>query len=186
MDVTEIWLHILHYVYNDTERVWIWFNTRIDLITRFMGPTWGPPGAHLWPTGPRWAPCGPREPCYLAVCLSNKEVRVVMLDNRKVIHTSSFLTHTDTGKMTLMLYMKFMLNECQYIYERGRGTRKIKERVRGIERVYQHCSLIAFLFITTTRLPQDYRWITFFTWSAIKVISYEGYSLKYDLFSIIL
>ena len=25
-----------------------------------MGPTWG----HLGPTGPRWAPCWPHEPCY--------------------------------------------------------------------------------------------------------------------------
>ena len=31
------------------------------LIARFMGPTW----AHLGPTGPRWAPCWPHEPCYL-------------------------------------------------------------------------------------------------------------------------
>ena len=30
-------------------------------IARFMGPTWGPPGTD----GPMWAPCGPREPCYL-------------------------------------------------------------------------------------------------------------------------
>ena len=31
---------------------------------RYQGP-WGQHGAHLGPTGPRWAPCGPREPCYL-------------------------------------------------------------------------------------------------------------------------
>ena len=31
------------------------------LIARFMGPTWG----SSWPTGPRWAPGGPHEPCYL-------------------------------------------------------------------------------------------------------------------------
>ena len=35
----------------------------ITLIARFMGPTWGP----LGPTGPRWAPCWPHEPCYLGV-----------------------------------------------------------------------------------------------------------------------
>ena len=28
--------------------------------TRLMGPTW----SHLGPTGPRWAPCLPHEPCY--------------------------------------------------------------------------------------------------------------------------
>ena len=33
------------------------------LIARFMGPTW----AHLGPTGPRWAPCWPHEPCYLGM-----------------------------------------------------------------------------------------------------------------------
>ena len=27
-------------------------------ISKFMGPTWGPP------VGPRWAPCWPHEPCY--------------------------------------------------------------------------------------------------------------------------
>ena len=32
-----------------------------------MGPTWGPPGAHLGPPGPRWAPCWPHEPCYLSI-----------------------------------------------------------------------------------------------------------------------
>ena len=29
-------------------------------IAKFMGPTWGPPGA----CRPRWAPCWPHEPCY--------------------------------------------------------------------------------------------------------------------------
>ena len=28
-----------------------------------MGPTWG----HLGPTGPRWAPCWPHEPCYQGI-----------------------------------------------------------------------------------------------------------------------
>ena len=31
---------------------------KLALLARFMGPTWGP-------TGPRWAPCWPHEPCYL-------------------------------------------------------------------------------------------------------------------------
>ena len=26
--------------------------------------SWGQHGAHLGPVGPRWAPCGPHEPCY--------------------------------------------------------------------------------------------------------------------------
>ena len=30
-------------------------------ITRFTWPIWGPPGS----CRPRWAPCGPHEPCYL-------------------------------------------------------------------------------------------------------------------------
>ena len=33
-----------------------------SLITRFMGPTWGPPGA-------RRTPCGPREPSYLGYAI---------------------------------------------------------------------------------------------------------------------
>ena len=28
--------------------------------------SWGQHGAHLGPTGPRWAPCWPHGPCYLA------------------------------------------------------------------------------------------------------------------------
>ena len=38
-----------------------WDKTLSTLITRFMGPTWGPSG----PTGPRWASCWPHEICYL-------------------------------------------------------------------------------------------------------------------------
>ena len=30
-------------------------------ITRFLGPTWAPPGS----VGPKWTPCRPQEPCYL-------------------------------------------------------------------------------------------------------------------------
>ena len=37
------------------------------LIAKFMGPTWGPSG----PTGPKWAPCWPHEPCYLGSVYSN-------------------------------------------------------------------------------------------------------------------
>ena len=37
-------------------------------IARFMGPTWG----HLGPTGPRWAPCWPHEPCYLGYGFTSK------------------------------------------------------------------------------------------------------------------
>ena len=31
-------------------------------IAKFMGPTWGPHGAHLGPVGPRWALCWPHGP----------------------------------------------------------------------------------------------------------------------------
>ena len=33
--------------------------------------SWGQHGAHLGPTGPRWAPCWPHEFCYLGPYLSN-------------------------------------------------------------------------------------------------------------------
>ena len=33
------------------------------LTSQIKGP-WGPHGTHLGPTGPRWAPCWPHEPCY--------------------------------------------------------------------------------------------------------------------------
>ena len=35
----------------------LWHTT---LMARFMRPTWGPSG----PTGPKWVPCWPHEPCY--------------------------------------------------------------------------------------------------------------------------
>ena len=38
----------------------------IDLIhIPWSQGSWGPHGAHLGPTGPRWAPCWPHDPCYL-------------------------------------------------------------------------------------------------------------------------
>ena len=40
---------------------WSLLSSVTTLIARFMRPTW----AHLGPTGPRWAPCWPHEPCYL-------------------------------------------------------------------------------------------------------------------------
>ena len=40
---------------------WPWCNP--TLIARFMGQH----GAQLGPTGPRWAPCWPHEPCYLGI-----------------------------------------------------------------------------------------------------------------------
>ena len=35
-----------------------------SLLPRQQG-SWGQHGAHLGPTGPRWAPCWSDEPCYL-------------------------------------------------------------------------------------------------------------------------
>ena len=31
----------------------------------WLQSSWGQHGAHLGPTGPRWSPCWPHEPCYL-------------------------------------------------------------------------------------------------------------------------
>ena len=57
---------------NKSFQEWVWcvvFSANISIrqtnrmesqITRFMGPTWGPPGS----CRPRWAPCWPHEPCY--------------------------------------------------------------------------------------------------------------------------
>ena len=39
--------------------------SKYTLIARFMGPTWGLPGADRTQVGPMWAPCVPREPSYL-------------------------------------------------------------------------------------------------------------------------
>ena len=37
-----------------------------SLMAKFMGPSW----AYLGPTGPRWAPCWPHEPCSLGCFLA--------------------------------------------------------------------------------------------------------------------
>ena len=39
-------------------------------IPRYQGSR-GPHGAHLGPVGPRWAPCGPHEPCYQGLSCSS-------------------------------------------------------------------------------------------------------------------
>ena len=50
----------------------------------FMGPTW----THLGPTGPRWAPCRPHEPCFLGWvygCMSGMwHLRVPMVSGQGV------------------------------------------------------------------------------------------------------
>ena len=49
-------------------------------------------GANLWPTWPRWAPCGLREPCYLAREVSMTR-RLTMFTSVHVIRVSKALEH---------------------------------------------------------------------------------------------
>ena len=49
---------IISFIFHDA---YYWINIKTSLISRFMGQH----GAHLGPTGPRWAPYWPHEPCYL-------------------------------------------------------------------------------------------------------------------------
>ena len=37
----------------------------VVLYDAWKQSSWGQHGAHLGPTGPKWAPCWPKEPCYL-------------------------------------------------------------------------------------------------------------------------
>ena len=65
------YVHIPHCCFIVTGAI-IWYNCSNDnlailkhtLIARLMGPIYG---AHLGPTGPRWAPCWPHKLCYLVV-----------------------------------------------------------------------------------------------------------------------
>ena len=41
-----------------------WLGSHIISHHPWEQGSWGLHGAHLGPTGPRWALCGPREPCY--------------------------------------------------------------------------------------------------------------------------
>ena len=61
--------------------LWPWYSTcltgkwqypvRDHAVSSGVGPwkqgSWGQHGAHLGPTGPRWAPCWPHELCYLGL-----------------------------------------------------------------------------------------------------------------------
>ena len=40
-----------------------------SLVIHWWQGSWVQHGAHLGPTGPRWAPCWPQEFCYLGSCL---------------------------------------------------------------------------------------------------------------------
>ena len=58
----------------------------ISLIARFMGQY----GAHLGPTGPRWARCWPHEPCYLGNCFNNlmrSHCTIKRQNNQSFFHT---------------------------------------------------------------------------------------------------
>ena len=47
-----------------TNKLAQWY-LRIKTWIPWTQSSWGQHGAHLRPTGPRWAPCWPHEPCYL-------------------------------------------------------------------------------------------------------------------------
>ena len=51
-----------------------WFDWHWGKHPRWQS-SWDQHGAHLGPVGPRWAPCGPHEPCYEGYdCPSDSEV----------------------------------------------------------------------------------------------------------------
>ena len=54
-----------------------------------IASSWGQLGAHLWPTGPRWAPCWPHELCYLGSCLP----RVASHGNNRIYSLSVYCLH---------------------------------------------------------------------------------------------
>ena len=80
--------------------------------------TWGPHRAYLGPTGPRWAPCGPREYCYLGynpmACntgplFTKKKTRRLMVMRISIINLRRFddclmfRSHYGTAGMTVEL-----------------------------------------------------------------------------------
>ena len=58
--------------------------------------SWGQHGAHLGPTGPRWAPCWPHEPCYLGNLEDVLFLSFILL-------TSSALTLYDKYQLAIWL-----------------------------------------------------------------------------------
>ena len=48
-------------------------------VPRYQG-SWGLHGAHLGPTGPRWAPCWPHEPCYQGCINPSTHISMTLID----------------------------------------------------------------------------------------------------------
>ena len=70
-----IFYHCYHsYLYNQVMQcttnnyACIWY-TLFGWKRPWQQGLWGQHGAHMGPTGPRWAQCWPHEPCYLGQCL---------------------------------------------------------------------------------------------------------------------
>ena len=80
------WHNMDHKIFRQS----LWLGSTF-LIARFMGPTWGPPGA----TGPRWAPCWPHEPYYLVTTRSPEAVTYVIIDSLVLTYLIDLNSHSE-------------------------------------------------------------------------------------------
>ena len=88
---------------------WVWWqwsccNWETTMITRFMAQH----GAHLGPTGPRWAPCWPHAPCYLRKLISFEGISHTKTTKHALIkHGHVIVFFTDHTSLRIHL--------CQYV-----------------------------------------------------------------------
>ena len=87
---------------------WVWWqwsccNWETALITRFMAQH----GAHLGPTGPRWAPCWPHAPCYLSNLENWYHLKEYHLPRLQSTHLSNMVLSSFSSQTT---------RPCAYIY----------------------------------------------------------------------
>ena len=83
-----------------TEHVFIKIKILCTLMTRFMGPTWGP----LRPTGPRWPPCWSHGLGYLGY-LSRVMSRNEYIDQLRWNH-ALWLSRFHTTYLSILFFMR--------------------------------------------------------------------------------
>ena len=67
--------------------------------------SWGHHGAHLGPTGPRWAPCWPHEPCYLGAfqTTDHPNYYFILLNTRNpAVHVGNLTTNAVVNSIQIM------------------------------------------------------------------------------------
>ena len=103
----------------------VWISVSVSwqsLIARFIGPT----PTHLGPTGPRWVPCWPHEPCYLGyvilTCIISTIIDWLVTDCGTNYLASFIVWQSLTGHMLCNILFDvqgYHINAYQFILQSG-------------------------------------------------------------------